>query len=263
MQCNKTEWEGEASNLLPTPTIDPDYSSPHFLQRLRAAISTETANSKPDPNLQLCNKVNEEKKNTSSASPANLGSTFARPTLTVTDPQYTKKGEEDLRYKSVRRGGGDLLSPENVNVFHHLQLRVKPSPTFKSTCTPLLHSKWSTEAEGSVVWRTSSLEPEVKSSNDFQERGPRSNTQDKTLDPRTNFPANSEGEQRRPKTCKDCCKHRRRLLRACYYSSRDQFLPQIWASPRRTTPLAAKLRWWWGVQQRAGASPERSPAGSQ
>jgi hypothetical protein len=38
--------------------------------------------------------------------PANLGSTFARPTLTVTDPQCTKKGEEDLRYKSVGRGGG-------------------------------------------------------------------------------------------------------------------------------------------------------------
>lgn len=123
-----------------------------------------------------------------------------------------KRGEEDLRFKSVRRGGGDLLSHENVKVFNHLQLRVKQSPTFKSTCTPLLH--WSTEAEGSVVRRTSSLEPEVKSSNDFQERGPRSNTQDKTLDPRTNFRANSDGEQRRPKTCKDCCTHRRRLLRA-------------------------------------------------
>lgn len=127
----------------------------------------------------------------------------------------------------------------------------------------MLHRKWSTEAEGCVVWRTSPLEPEVKSSNDFQERGPRSNTQDKTLDPRTNFRANSEGEQRRSKTCKEYCTHGRRLLRACYYSSRDQFLPQIWASPPRTTPLAAKLRWWWGVQQRAGASAERSPAGSQ
>lgn len=159
-------------------------------------------------------------------------------------------------------GGGNLLSPENVNVFNHFQLRVKPSQVFKSTCTPLLH--WSTEAEGSVVWRTSSLEPEVKSSNDFRERGPRSNTEDKTLDPRTNFPANSEGEQRRPKTCKDYCTYGRRLLRACYYSSRDQFLPQIWASPRRNYASRCEaalvvMR----AEQRAGALAERSPAGSQ